>query len=80
MGDIVRTAPNTVMALEFAIGGDVGINRIAAVKVIGERNVEDTEFNLKRVILRQGGMWTKLGKLKEPIEIQTNGGVTGIKG
>ena len=33
-----------------------------------------------RLQQKAGGMWTKVGALKEPIEIQTNGGVMGIKG
>jgi hypothetical protein len=30
--------------------------------------------------LSKGGMWARCGELKEPLEIQTNGGVMGIKG
>jgi RHS repeat-associated protein len=80
MSDVLKTDKNTVFAIEFIIGGRVGVNVNSSVKVNGERSVEDAEFNPYRIILRKGGMWAKTGKLKEPLEIQTNGGVIGIKG
>lgn len=80
IGDVIRTAPDTVMALEFLIGGRVGINTGSCIRIITERSVADDETVFSRIVMRKGGIWTKASRLKEPLEIQTNGGVMGIKG
>jgi hypothetical protein len=80
MHDKYKTNANTVAALEFLIGGRVGINKDSEIEIVSERSVSDSKKTAKRVILRKGGMWAKASNLKEPLEIQTNGGVMGIKG
>lgn len=79
--DHYLTDPNTLAALEFLIGGRVGINSNTEIEVVNERSVADGA-PVKRVILSSGSVWVKAdGKtLKQPLEIQTNGGVMGIKG
>lgn len=76
------TDKNTVAALEFLIGGRVGINRDTDVEIISERSVADGKTPVKRVVLKNGSIWVKADAkaLKQPLEIQTNGGVMGIKG
>ena len=77
-GDRLKTNGNTVVELEMFAGGRVGINADSMVEVGDERKIS----NLKEdgLNLSKGGLWAKCGKLKEPLEIQTNGGVMGIKG
>lgn len=72
----------TIAALEFLIGGRVGINRDTTIEIVNERSVADSNVAVKRVILKNGSLWVKADAktLKQPIEIQTNGGVMGIKG
>ena len=72
----------TIAALEFLIGGRVGINRDTTIEIVNERSVADSNLPVKRVILKNGSLWVKADAktLKQPIEIQTNGGVMGIKG
>jgi len=72
----------TMAALEFLIGGRVGINRDTTIEIINERSVADSNLSVKRIILKNGSIWVKADAktLKQPIEIQTNGGVMGIKG
>lgn len=79
--DRYQTDPNTVAALEFLIGGRVGINCDTQIEIVNERSVADGSA-VKRVILNNGSLWVKADAraLKQPIEIQTNGGVMGIKG
>jgi hypothetical protein len=77
IGDVISTNAGSVMAMEFAIGGIVGLNAGAEVTIVNERGVKATHPGLK---IFRGGMWAKCGKLKEPLEIQTNGGAMGIKG
>jgi hypothetical protein len=81
-GDIITTGPNTIAALEFLIGGRVGINRNTEIVMVNERAVRDGKVSLRTLILKNGSLWVKADAkaLKEPIEIQTNGGVMGIKG
>ena len=80
IGDQIITDNNTVLAIEFIIGGRVGIERDSWVTIVSERSVAETTISIKKIILRQGRMWTNMAKLKESLEIQTNGGVMGIKG
>ena len=80
IGDQIITDKNTGVVIEFVIGGRVGINRDAWVTIVSERSVADTTIDLKKIILRQAGALYKMYRLKEPMEIQTNGGVMGIKG
>ena len=49
-------------------------------RIVSERSVADDHVEIKKIIRRLPGMWAKMAKLKEPLEIQTNGGVLGIKG
>ena len=77
--DRFQTNQTTAAALELLLGGRVGISPNSEIEIISERNVRDAKAS-KRIYLRRGGMWVKASRLKEPLEIQTNGGVMGIKG
>jgi hypothetical protein len=76
------TDKNTIAALEFLIGGRVGVNKDTDIEVVNERSVADGKTSVKRIVLKNGSLWVKADAkaLKQPIEIQTNGGVMGIKG
>ncbi len=84
IGDIFKTAPGVVAALEFLIGGKVGINQDSAIQIVTERSVADADQLFtrvaKRYIASPASLWVKAVNLKMPLEIQTNGGVMGIKG
>lgn len=78
-GERVRTDGNTAVALELDLGGRVAIKPGSEIEITGERSV--TDRNPKRGFkLTKGGVWAKCGQMKESIEIQTTGGVMGIKG
>ena len=74
---IISTAPNTVLAFEFLAGGRVGINTDSTVMIDNETTVSALG---RATLLDQASMWVKMAKTTEPLEIQTNGGVMGIKG
>lgn len=76
------TDASTIAALEFLIGGRVAINKDTDIEIVNERSVADGKTSVKRVILKNGSLWVKADakSLKQPLEIQTNGGVMGIKG
>ncbi len=78
--DRFKTNQSTAAALELLLGGRVGISPNSEIEIVSERNMRDTKAVSKRIYLRRGGMWIKASHLKEPLEIQTNGGVMGIKG
>ncbi len=78
--DKFKTNSQTAAVLEFLVGGRVGINLDSEVEIVSERSVSDASKTKKRIILRKGGIWTKASNLKEPLEIQTNAGILGIKG
>ena len=79
--DHYLTDPNTVAALEFLIGGRVGINSDTEIEIVDQRSVASNTTG-KRIVLNRGSLWVKADarSLKQPLEIQTNGGVMGIKG
>jgi hypothetical protein len=79
--DHFKTSENTLAALEFLIGGRVGINQSTDVEILNERSVVDNQEG-KRLVLKSGSIWMKADakNLKQPLEIQTNGGVMGIRG
>lgn len=81
VGDTLRTNDNTVAAGEFVIGGRFGMNKSSEIEIVSEGNIkEHGKPVVKRMRIKQGGMWANVAKRTEPLEIQTNGGVIGIKG
>jgi hypothetical protein len=68
-GDIVMTDDVTVLTLEFSIGGRVSVGRSTTVELTDERSVTQT-----------GGSTSVAAAPGQPLEIQTNGGVMGIRG
>lgn len=76
------TDANTVAALEFLIGGRVAMTRNTNIEIKDERSVTGSGESVKRIVLKSGNLWVKADakQLKQPLEIQTNGGVMGIKG
>jgi hypothetical protein len=78
--DFIRTGPTCLACLEFLIGGRVGINKGTFIEIVNERSVADGSTSVWQVAMKSGSLWWKQNELKQPIEIQTNGGVMGIKG
>lgn len=81
-GDVIETGTGTIAALEFTVGGRVGINRESKVTMTGERETVDGTPSGPRATIERGSLWVKPDSHggKQPLEIQTNGGVMGIKG
>jgi hypothetical protein len=78
--DRFKTSPETVAALEFFIGGRVGVNRDTEIEVVTERSVAGVGDSPQKIILVNGALWLKASPLKKPLEIQTNGGTMAIRG
>jgi hypothetical protein len=79
-GDRIETGVNTVAVLELDLGGRAVIKKESEVEVLGERSVKGIRKSPEGFRLTKGGVWAKCGQMKESIEIQTTGGVMGIKG
>jgi hypothetical protein len=69
-GDVISTDGETVLALEFATGGRTGLSRNASIRIVGDREVE---------ALGGTTVATPPSSLDHPLEIQTNGGILGIR-
>jgi len=84
LGDVIVTNPNTQATLEFTIGGRVGLNSDASVSVATERSVDNynqpLSKTLQTMVMGLWNMFPATAKQMEPKEIQTSGGVMGIKG
>lgn len=79
--DEYQTDASTVAALEFVTGGRVGINKGTRIEIVSESEIkEDGKPVVKRIKIKGGRVWAKMSKRKEPLEIETAGGVMGIKG
>jgi hypothetical protein len=75
VGDEITTNANTVTAIEFSLGGRVWVNSNSEIVITGPRRVTGPDS----VRVDKGSLWVRLEKMKEPIEIQTNGGFMGIR-
>jgi hypothetical protein len=80
VGDRVRTGLRTIAALEFFIGGRVGISVDTTVEVVGERQVTAVDMSLSRRAKTTWVLLTGGNRLKQPLEIQTSGGILGTRG
>lgn len=81
VGDFIRTDPDWLVLIEFFIGGRVGINGGTVIQVVDERSVQEEQTALESIV-KTGKLWFSASawKLKQPLEIQTNGGTMGIRG
>lgn len=81
VGDKLRTDENTLAAIDFVIGGRVGMNKNSEIEIVDEGTAKQVgKPKTMSVIVRQGGIWARVTSRSQPLEIQTNGGVIGIKG
>jgi hypothetical protein len=76
-GDVVRTDGNTFAQVELDIGGRISIQPSSEIEVIDDRRASPADPPFK---LTKGGVWAKCAAMREPLEIQTTGGVIGVKG
>jgi hypothetical protein len=81
LGDIVRTAPDSVVTVDLFVGARVGVKRGSTVKIVSEGDCRVLDDGAWRTVnVKSGGIWAKFDKQERPVRIQTKGGVLGIKG
>lgn len=78
VGDKLTTEKNSVAAVEFVVGGKVGINPNSAIEITGNRSATDASGNVLRVT--SGAVWAKFDKQKSPLLIRTPSATIGIRG
>lgn len=80
--DHLKTDANSLAALEFRVGGRIGINKGTEVEIVGPRDVTDVtkRGTVERLVLRSGTIWAKFAKQHEQFKIQTESTVIGIRG
>jgi hypothetical protein len=81
LGDIVKTSPGCMLAIEFLVGGRVTVNRSVSVRVEGPKHVREVDATMKRSLGHSWHLFIHKSEGNRPIEIQTNGGTLGgLKG
>jgi len=79
--DHVRTGAKSVATLEFDVGGRVGVNQDSEIQIVGERQYEAVgQEGFRRILLKAGGIWARVTRQRSELQVQTSGGVMGIKG
>ena len=79
VGDFVQTSSEDMCAIEFLIGGRVGVNYSTIIEIVNERAVADGDNGFFRFCLKNGFLWLRDGETRI-LEIQTAGGTMAIKG
>jgi hypothetical protein len=67
-GDVVATDNNTLLLLEFAIGGRVALGAGATIRITGDRS-----------FVNLNGTTSASPAYDHPLEVQTNGGTLGVR-
>ncbi len=79
--DHLRTGSGSVATLDFDVGGRVGVNDNSEIQIVGERGVEEVgQGGFRRLVLQAGGIWARVTRQTDELQVQTSGGVMGIKG
>lgn len=78
IGDRLTTEAKSVAAVEFVVGGKIGINPNSTVEITGNRSATDASGSVLRVT--SGAVWAKFDKQKSPLLIRTPSATLGIRG
>lgn len=78
IGDKLTTEAKSVAAVEFVVGGKIGINPNSSVVITGNRSATDASGSVLQVA--SGAVWAKFDKQKSPLIIRTPSATLGIRG
>ncbi len=79
INDQLTTDPKSVAAVEFAIGGRIGINRGSSIRIVGYRSATNASTG-QMLRVNSGVIWAHFDKQKSPLIIQTRNSTIGIRG
>lgn len=77
VGDHLKTDAKTEATLEFLLGGRANLDTGTEIAIL---NSKDAKVVAQTVQLNSGSIWAQFDKQKSPVQIQTAGGVMGIRG
>jgi hypothetical protein len=77
--DHLKTDEKSMAAIEFVIGGKIGINKDSEILILGDRKVEEVKGSV-RIGVKKGTIWGKFEKQQKEFQIRTQSGVIGIRG
>jgi hypothetical protein len=83
-GDVITTDANTALEIEFVIGGRAGVAPGQTIEMVSERHAR-LHASPGRVARTMASLGVEIytqdltRQLKQPLEIQTNGGILGIR-
>jgi hypothetical protein len=80
-GDVITISEGGAAAIEMITGGRIGFVGDQAVLVLSENQVENiSDGELTKGLKKARAAWRKVSERKQPMGIETAGGVMGIKG
>jgi ferric-dicitrate binding protein FerR (iron transport regulator) len=77
--DHLKTDASSVAALEFVVGGRIGLNKGTEVEITGSREATDVNKGTQ-LKLTSGSLWAKMSKQKDTFRIATPSCTIGIRG
>jgi hypothetical protein len=81
VGDVVTVSKGGRAAIEMITGGRIGFAGGSSILILSESQVENvSEGKVGKALRKARGTWRLIHNRKEPLEIETAGGVMGIKG
>lgn len=82
LGDHLKTDGSSLAALEFTVGGKIGLNEGTEIEITGARDVQDVTQRdaTSTLVLKAGTIWAKFTKQQEQFKIQTESTTIGIRG
>jgi len=80
--DHLKTDDKSLAALEFKVGGKIGINKGTEIELVGPREAADVtkRGTFEKLVLKSGTVWAKFARQHEQFKIQTESTVIGIRG
>jgi hypothetical protein len=81
-GDVIWLEGKGAASIEFITGGRTGFVGDRAILILNENQVEDitSEGPLAKPLRRSERIWKMVSERQDPLEVETAGGVFGIKG
>lgn len=77
--DRFKTDKNSMAALEFTVGGRIGLSKGTEVALIGPRDAKNTATGTV-LSLARGSVWAKMAPQTQPFQIKTPSCTIGIRG
>jgi hypothetical protein len=81
--DLLETDGDTVAAIEFIDGSQLGINKNTSIEIVSATDAQDITKRgfVEKVVLKSGTMWAKIsGRESRGFKVETGKGIIGVRG